>query len=111
MLPLDFTRTGGFAGVNDHLSIAADGTVTIKRRSGAAKSTPLSTAKLAQLKRLLADPALTGPTQPPASRGTVCSDGFVYRFQTPSWTQVIDNCGKPNRPAVERVLQFVGQLL
>jgi hypothetical protein len=111
MLPLDFTRTGGFAGVDDHLSIAANGTVTVKRRSGAAKSTKLSTAKLAELKRLLADPALTGPTQPPASRGAVCSDGFVYRFQTPSWTQVIDGCGGPTRPPVQRVLKFVAPLL
>jgi hypothetical protein len=109
---LDFSRTGGFAGVDDHLSIAANGTVTVKRRSGAAKSTKLGAAKLAELNRLLADPALTGPTQPPASRGAVCSDGFVYRFQTPSWTQVINDCGSgSNRPAVQRVLKFVTPLI
>lgn len=111
MLPLDFTRTGGFAGVDDHLTIAADGAVTIKRRSATAKADPLSAAKLAELQRLLADPALTSASQPPANRDAVCADGFIYRFRTPSWTLLLDNCGGTNRPAVERLLKFIAPLL
>jgi hypothetical protein len=109
-LPLTFSRTGGFAGVDDQLTIAADGTVTVKRGSAAAPSTSLGAAKLAELNRLLADPALTGPTSPPAGR-VVCSDGFVYRFRTPGWTLVTDDCAGHNQPAVQRVLQFLTPLI
>ena len=66
------TRTGGFAGVNDVVEIAADGTATVASKTGVTSRCTPSPAAVERLRAI--DLAAVG-TAPPK---TPIADGFVY---------------------------------
>nr|WP_221383141.1 hypothetical protein [Actinoplanes polyasparticus] len=105
VLPLDFSRTGGLAGVSEQLHVDTDGTVTSSQQN----RFRLGADRLAELKQLLADPALKTPVSRSTS-GPVCSDGYIYRVHTPSWSRTADDCS-PDQPAFDRVVQLLLSLV
>lgn len=110
VLPLELRRTGGFIGADDRVSISTDGVVTVSRKGATGTPFPLDAARLAELRRLLAEPAVTGPVSRPTARA-VCNDGYVYQIRTPSWSVATDDCSRQRRPALDPVLQFLVPLL
>jgi hypothetical protein len=66
------TRTGGFAGVNDVVEIAADGTATVASKTGVTSSCTPSPAAVERLRAI--DLAAVGTGLPK----TPIADGFVY---------------------------------
>lgn len=72
---IEYTRTGGIAGFNDHLKIDANGHSTLTRRSGTFNF-DLTPADLGSLQALLRDADLAtmpeNPSKPPAP------DEFAY---------------------------------
>ena len=70
--PMTVTRTGGIAGVNDVLEIAADGTAQLTRKTGAASTCTPSPSALEALRAI--DLAAVGAAPPKAP----IADGFNY---------------------------------
>jgi hypothetical protein len=109
VLPLEFSRTGGFAGVQDNAVISADGLLTVSRDGTTGKPTPLGAAQLGELRSLLSDPALAVQVSPPAD--TVCNDGYVHQVRTPNWTATGDDCTNDRRPAFDRLVGHLTSLM
>ena len=105
-LPLQFSRTGGLAGLDEQTSISTDGTIT----DAAGRPRPLDEATFAQLKQLLADVPVAGPSPAPSST-SVCSDGYQYRLRTPSWSAATDDCSLPNQSALAPLVRLLTPLL
>jgi hypothetical protein len=104
-LTLTLVRTGGFVGVNQTITIAADGSWSYAdKRSGTASTGRLSPDQVAQLTKLLQDPALVQDLRQPT--GVVCSDAFQYAVTIGSLSATVEDCGQV-RPSVEAVLTFV----
>ncbi|WP_249998301.1 hypothetical protein [Actinoplanes sp. M2I2] len=101
VLPLDFSRTGGLAGVDEQVRVGTDGTVTTSERS----PFRLDADRLAALRQALSEPALRSPASRSAT-GAVCSDGYLYRVRTPSWARTADDCA-PRQPAFDRVVALL----
>ncbi|WP_433388182.1 hypothetical protein [Micromonospora sp. KLBMP9576] len=73
------TRSGGFAGRGDTLTVEPDGRWTAVDRAGSRRTGRLSDADLDRLRRLVADPALAAEAgSPPA--GTACQDAYSYQL-------------------------------
>lgn len=77
---VSLARTGGFAGVDDRVEVAADGTWSATDRTGGRRTGQLSGADRAALTALAADPSLA--TEAAGSSGTSgstrCTDMFSY---------------------------------
>jgi hypothetical protein len=104
-LTLTLVRTGGFVGVNQTITIAADGSWTyVDKRAGTTSTGKLSPDQVAQLVKLLQDPALAQDLRQPS--GVVCSDAFEYAVTLGSLSAMVEDCGQV-RPSVDAVLMFV----
>ena len=104
-LTLTLVRTGGFVGVNQTITIAADGSWTyVDKRAGTTSTGKLSPDQVAQLVKLLQDPALAQDLRQPS--GVVCSDAFEYAVTMGSLSAMVEDCGQV-RPSVDAVLNFV----
>jgi hypothetical protein len=74
---VSLVRTGGFAGVNDRVSIAGDGSWTVTDRTSAQRTGRLTEQQRDSLRRLAADPRLgqeSKRTQGPSR----CADVYQY---------------------------------
>ncbi|GIF05418.1 hypothetical protein Asi03nite_29560 [Actinoplanes siamensis] len=109
VLPLDFSRTGGFAGFDDHLHIEPDGTATVTHRGVTGRPLALDADRIAALRQVLAEPGLARATTPAATTA-ICADGFRYALSTPSWTLTSDDCSGA-RPQLDRVLELLVPLV
>ena len=109
MFPLVIDRTGGFAGVQDRVSIEADGTATVTRRGQQPVRVSVPAADRADLRRLLAAPAASAAATP--GKTPVCADGFHYEITSPALTAVVEDCGGPHSAAVTAVLSIATRLL
>ena len=109
-LPLDFSRTGGLVGVDEHASISIDGTVTLTRGGSGSEARPLDENAFAQLKQLLAAVPPAGPPSTPGSAG-VCADGYVYQVRTPTWSAATDDCSIQRQPAIGPLVTLLTPLL
>jgi hypothetical protein len=76
---IEITRTGGFAGVHETLSVGTDG-----RWAGSAGAGELSPAARARLTAILTDPAL--PEQIAAAPAGRCCDMFQYELRVGAQT-------------------------
>jgi hypothetical protein len=104
-LTLTLVRTGGFVGVDQTITIAADGSWTyVDKRAGTTSTGRLSPDQVARLTKLLQDPALVQDLRQPT--GVVCSDAFLYAVTIGSLSATVEDCGQV-RPTVEAVLTFV----
>jgi hypothetical protein len=77
---VSLTRTGGFAGVDDRVEIAADGTWTATGRTGGSRRGQLSVEDRASLVTLVTDPGLAAEAAGSSETGapTRCADTFAY---------------------------------
>ncbi|MDT0529594.1 hypothetical protein RM555_11410 [Micromonospora sp. DSM 115977] len=73
------TRSGGFAGRGDTVTVEPDGRWSAVDRAGSRRTGRLSGADLDRLRRLVADPALAAEAGRP-SAPTACHDAFDYRL-------------------------------
>jgi hypothetical protein len=107
--PFTVNRRGGFAGVDDHAEIAADGTVvvTTRQRSAARASVPVAT--MDELRRLLTSPDFTGGARVPSA--PACNDGFEYELVTPEATVTVHDCGASHGATIDRVIAISAGLL
>ena len=72
------TRTGGFAGVNDVVEIAADGTAQVTSKTGDTRTCTPSAAAVDRLRAIDLAAVGSATTKPPIA------DGFVYTVQSGS---------------------------
>ncbi|MFG2009232.1 hypothetical protein ACGFNF_09195 [Micromonospora sp. NPDC048868] len=73
------TRSGGFAGRGDTVTVEPDGRWSAVDRAGSRRTGRLSGADLDRLRRLVVDPGLTAEAGRP-SAPTACQDAFSYRL-------------------------------
>ncbi|MER7419305.1 hypothetical protein ABT346_21415 [Micromonospora peucetia] len=73
------TRSGGFAGRGDTVTVEPDGRWTVVDRAGSRRTGRLSGADRDRLRQLVADPALATEAGRP-STPTACHDVFSYRL-------------------------------
>ncbi len=105
--PVSVTRSGGFAGVDDAVVVAADGSATVKRRSGRPTPVTLTAEQLAELRTLLASPALAAEAAGPAQRES-CADGFTVTLTTGSVRATSYSCAPPgDRPTVTAITSLL----
>ena len=104
---VSLTRTGGFAGVNQSITIAADGTWTYADKRGSTSSTGQFTqAQLAQLAQLALDPRIAQEAL--QTSGTVCNDAFHYTVAIGGQNATFEDCGG-SRPAIRAMVEYVAQ--
>jgi hypothetical protein len=108
--PFTLTRTGGFIGAADRVTVAADGTATMTRRGSSPVQVKLSSTDLARLRSLLLDPALTREARQVRTTG-VCNDGFRYSVRTPTLSMTWDTCDKKARPTADQILTLIVPLV
>jgi hypothetical protein len=109
--PVQVTRSGTMAGINQSILIAPDGAWTLTdRRKGTSRQGRLSTGDVARLAALLADPRLGGEAAAKAPPG-VCSDGLVSVISASGLVLRDDGCGTGNHPATAAVLGFVATVI
>jgi hypothetical protein len=98
---LVINRTGGFAGVNETITIEPDGSWVY---NGSERGR-LTAAQLADIMRLVRDPRLASEMRAPNQ--AVCNDAFRYTFRIGELSGSFEDCA--NRPAVNAVLTAIGQ--
>ncbi|WP_377513469.1 protealysin inhibitor emfourin [Micromonospora vulcania] len=77
--PVQLTRSGGFAGRGDRVTVEPDGRWTAVDRAGSRRTGKLSAADLGRLRGLAADPRLASESRVPTA-STGCADAFTYRL-------------------------------
>ncbi|MEV6842732.1 hypothetical protein [Actinoplanes sp. NPDC051411] len=108
VLPLDFARSGGLAGLDARLHITDDGWVTVTNDGVTGQPKALDASRIATLKQALAD---VTPSKPRSVTTAIhCADGFKYLINTPSWTVTTDDCVS-HTPAFDRALTLLLPLL
>lgn len=98
-------RTGGFAGVDHRLEVAADGTWTYagdgKRDAGR-----LTASQVDRLRVLASDGRL--PAEAKYKDKRVCQDGYGYDVTIDSFTITAVECGRfEERPALNELVRFL----
>ena len=92
---IEYTRSGGFVGLNDHLVIHTDGSATLERREGPASVT-ISEEELETIEELVSEldwEALEGDHPPPNNVGV--ADGYFYEFVYGDVTVTTQELGVP----------------
>lgn len=102
-VPITITRTGGFAGVRDTLTIDPSGAWTSQSRSSTDATGQLSASALDQLRTLAADPHVAveaaAPTQP-----AQCADGFHYTVGVDTAVIRFEDCAHSSEPRVAKAI-------
>ena len=106
--PLTVSRQGGFAGVDDRVSITADGSAVVTRRGGSPVRTSLPDSTMAELRRLLTSADFARGSAP--AERVVCNDGFEYEFANRTTTITVTDCGNPHGATMDRLLAIVARL-
>jgi hypothetical protein len=101
-------RTGGFVGVDQHITVDPDGRWTYYRtRVGTAGGTPvrgrLNDDQLADLRALLADPKLGSEV----GETSDCADGFIYTLVTGPTKVRWADCGTGSPETAMRVVDLL----
>jgi hypothetical protein len=91
------TKSGGFAGLRDTVSVRADGTWTRTDRRGAERTGRLSDAQVSRLRTLANDPALAAA--PGGGKVGRCSDAFTYDVVAAGHRIRYEDCPGGTRPA------------
>jgi hypothetical protein len=92
---IEYTRSGGFVGLDDHLVIHTDGSATLERREGPAGVT-ISDEEFEAIEELVAEvawDALEGD-HPPLDNILV-ADGYYYEFVYDDVTVTTQTAGVP----------------
>ncbi len=80
VLPIEYTRTGGIAGFNDHLKIDANGHGTLTRRSGVFDF-ELTADELGRLQAILRDADLAMIPENPSKPPVPDEFGYLLTYQ------------------------------
>lgn len=100
-------KSGGIAGVNETLTVYADGTTELRSKSGAI-TTHADSSAIQALQKLLSSPefaALHVPMQPPVA------DQFIYELTLPGRTKpIIVADGADNPPVLRELIDMLEQL-
>jgi hypothetical protein len=100
------SRTGGFAGVQETITIEPNGNWVYNNAKGStADRGTLSASQRANLLRLLSDPRFATEIRKPNT--AVCNDAFEYMIQVGEMTASFEDCA--DRPAVAAVLTAISQ--
>ncbi|MEW2375920.1 protealysin inhibitor emfourin [Micromonospora sp. NPDC047812] len=102
------TRSGGFAGRGDTVTVEPDGRWSVVDRAGSRRTGRLSGADLDRLRRLVADPALAAEAGR-ASAPTACHDAFDYRLTVGAVETGYVDC--PSDAAPPETTRAVAELL
>jgi hypothetical protein len=81
VLPLTFTRSGGFVGVDDVLRVSRDGRARVTHRGGGARTFHLRGGRLRALRSAIRAARLPRHRSWPSPPGT--ADAFEYRVAIP----------------------------
>ncbi len=105
--PVLFSRTGGFAGFDDRVTIAADGSYTANRRGQAQTTGRLAPARLAGLAAVL---AASGLFEADHRFETPGADQFVYTITYGGHTVVaVDGAiPAPLQPVIDELAALIG---
>jgi hypothetical protein len=89
---VSYTKTGGIAGINEHLLVAEDGSATLEVgfRNPARESFELEPDELERLRELLAAADFAGVG---SRRGLTCADCFQYEIEYASETAAFAEIG------------------
>ena len=102
---LSLTRTGGFAGVNQTLTVTANGSWTYTdKKTSATETGQFTPAQLGQLAQLAADPRLTSEALQSSNR--TCTDAFQYTITVGTMNATVQDCAE-DRPAARALLGFL----
>jgi hypothetical protein len=107
VFPLTISRQGGFAGVDDRVEIAANGSATVTAGGRPAVKVSLPAATVDELRRLVTTSAFTAPRP----EVPTCNDGFEYKVATPSSTRTVHDCGQPHGEPIDRIVAIAAKLL
>jgi hypothetical protein len=105
-LLISYHKSGGIAGVDEALTVYDDGTIAIRRRSGAI-STQADPSDIQALRTLLASPefaALQLPVQPPAP------DQFIYELTVPGRKPIVTTDSADNPPVLRELIDVLEKL-
>ena len=107
--PLTISRTGGFAGVDESITVRSDGgwSYSANRGKPTAQGT-LPAPDLAKVTQTLSDPAFGLDVRPHKQNG-VCADGFTYSVSIGPETSTFDECGEGDRPLFTALLTVLRQ--
>jgi hypothetical protein len=103
-----FHRSGGFAGVDDRVTVKRDRRVTVRSRGAAATHKRMSRAAIRKLRRALEDGRFDQP--PPEGPPSGCADCFVYTIMYGGHRVQLSEDGIPDRmrPAIDRLSRLIG---
>jgi hypothetical protein len=96
---LELARTGGFGGVDEQVTVRADGTWQRLDAGKVVARGKLTGARLAELQRLAADPALAAEAGRKVAPGR-CADGFHYTLRVGDRLIRHEQCGTGAKPPV-----------
>jgi hypothetical protein len=103
-----YDRTGGFAGLNDHVTVTTGGRVTVTQRSGEDRFT-LSERRLGSLRKAV-HRARFGSLRPAYGADTAVADGITETVRHGGHKVVVETGGDP--PArLERLLDRLARML
>ncbi|HEU5101378.1 MAG TPA: hypothetical protein VFU22_20285 [Roseiflexaceae bacterium] len=103
-LLISYNKSGGIAGVDETLTVYADGSIVLQDRAGEARA-QAAASDIHALQTLLASPefAALSPTRLPAA-----ADQFVYELTVPGRAQpIVAADGADNPPVLD---QLIGEL-
>jgi hypothetical protein len=96
-------RSGGFVGVNQQLTVSANGAWSfVDADNGARNSGTLGAAQRSELTRLATDPRLAAEAR--ATPSGVCNDGFQYVVLVGRVATRFDDCGGSDHPAFDALI-------
>jgi hypothetical protein len=101
-------KTGGIAGVDETISVDAQGTWTRAGRNATPRTGRFTADQLAQLRTLATDPRLIAEATKPQSPGP-CADAFSYSVTVATMTMSFTDCPTAaNRPqATMAIVEFL----
>ena len=106
---VQFSRTGGFAGVNQLIIIKSDGAWTYTTKGGGAAQTGnLDSAQVTALRDLVNTPGFLTEMRQVKSDDN-CADGFTYAVTVGSEAASWVDCGGAPRPNLQKAIDLVTQ--
>ncbi|MFJ8581965.1 hypothetical protein [Micromonospora sp. NPDC093277] len=105
------TRSGGFAGLDDTVTVTPDGRWTKVDRAGATRTGQLAPGDLDRLRQLTADRRLLAEATATATAST-CSDAFTYQLTVGAVTTSYVDCPTEHAPpaATAAVVELLTQV-
>ncbi len=104
-----YRKTGGIMGLDETLTVNADGTLTLRSRNGATKTAKVPADRLAKLRELLNSPDYAKLQGQYKAMG---ADLFIYDITVPGGTpghvQTMD--GVENPPVLDQIIQELSDL-